>query len=251
MERTELTGRRKIAPEYYARREVWQRKPQIRLVYERWVKRMLPFLPEEGPLLEVGSGSGLLRDFIPQAILTEIVDLPWIDCVADCMNIPFENGALAGVIGLDLLHHLDYPHSFLEEVARVLKPGGKVLLIEPYLTFFSLLGYKFLHHEDIYFKDYQTGNQGKKEPWKGNLALANLVFSRDIKNWASLHPSLKITHRELFSFSDYTCAAGFKSYAYIPHVFFRYLVKIDNCLSWLMPLIGFRIFVVLEKRGKN
>ncbi len=232
--------------EYYTRKEVWEKKPQIRLVYERWINKMRPFLPQQGSLLEVGSGSGLLRDFIPEVILSEVVDLPWIDRVVDCTHMPFEDGTLAGVIGFDLLHHLAQPHSFLDEVMRVLKPGGRAFFIEPYLTLFSFFGYKSLHRESIYFRDYHVDKE-KKNPWEGNIALTNLVFKRDLKNWTLLHPNFTIIHRELFSFFDFACAAGFKPYAYIPHRIFRHLVKIDDHLTWLMPLIAFRIFVVLEK----
>jgi SAM-dependent methyltransferase len=239
-----------IVQEYYNRREVWGKKPQIRLVYERWVKKMRPFLSKQGSLLEVGSGSGLLRDFIPSVILSEVVDLPWIDRVVDCMNMQFDDGSLAGVIGFDLLHHLAQPHSFLNEAARVLRPGGRAFFIEPYITFFSFFSYKTIHHESIYFNDYHL-NKEKKDPWEGNLALANLVFERDIKNWAFFHPDLVIIHRELFSFFDFTCAAGFKPYAYVPHPFFKHLVKIDDYLTRLMSLIAFRIFVVLEKIPKK
>ena len=237
-----------VVEEYYSRKLVWEKKPQIRLVYEGCVNRMRPFLSRQGPLLEVGSGSGLLRDFIPEVILSEVVDLPWIDCVADCMHMPFGDESLAGVIGFDILHHLAQPHSFLGEVTRVLKPGGRALFIEPYITFFSFFSYKILHHENIYFKDYHLDKE-KKDPWSGNLALANLVFRRDLKNWPLFHPNLKIIHRELFSFLDFTCAAGFKPYAFLPYRLFRHIVKVDDYLTWFMPFIAFRIFVVLEKQG--
>ena len=78
--------------EYFSRREVWRRKPQIRLVYKRWIKKMRPFLPSEGPLVEVGSGSGLLKDFLPEVILTDVADLPWDRPGGDCMRMPFEDG---------------------------------------------------------------------------------------------------------------------------------------------------------------
>jgi hypothetical protein len=129
----------------------------------------------------------------------------------------------------------------------VLRPGGRAFFIEPYLTFFSFFGYKTLHHERIYFRDYHQ-NKENRNPWEGNLALANLVFTRDLKDWSFFHPELKIMRRELFSFLDFTCAAGFKPYAYMPHWLFRRLVRIDDCLTLLMPLIAFRILVVLEKK---
>jgi len=61
--------------EYYRRRKIWAAKPQIRLVYGRWIQKLRPFCPE-GPLLEVGSGSGLLRDFMPEVILSMSLTYP-------------------------------------------------------------------------------------------------------------------------------------------------------------------------------
>jgi len=238
--------------EYYARRQIWAKKPQIRLVYQRWVKKIKKFLVE-GPLLEVGSGSGPLKDFLPQLILSDVFDLPWLDKVIDCMDMPFEKNSLGGIICIDLLHHVAKPHVFLEEAARVLKPGGRILLIEPYITVGSYLGYKLLHHEDINFKDYHKGTdktQTKADPWQGNLALANLVFNRDLKHWKTLQPNLDIIHREIFSLLDFQAAAGFKPYAYLPHWLFKHLIKIEDWISFLMPVFGYRIFVVLEKKSR-
>jgi SAM-dependent methyltransferase len=237
--------------EYFQRRQVWAKKPQIRLVYERWVKKIRKFLVE-GPLLEVGSGSGLLKSFLPQVILSDVFKLPWIDRVIDCMDMPFENNSLGGIISLDLLHHVAQPHAFLREAARVLERGGRIFLIEPYITPGSYLGYKLLHHENINFKDYHAGihDTGRKaDPWQGNSALANLVFKRDLKHWDTLHPDLHILHREIFSFFDFQVAAGFKPYAFAPHWLFKNIVKVDDWISPLMPALGFRIFVVLQKNS--
>jgi SAM-dependent methyltransferase len=236
--------------EYYTRWQIWAKKPQIRLVYQRWAKKIQKFLVE-GPLLEVGSGSGPLKDFLPQVILSDVFKLPWLDQVIDCTDMPFEKNCLGGIICIDILHHLVNPHVFLTEAARVLKPGGCVFLIEPYITPGSYIGYKLLHHEDINFKNYHrcTDKTGTKaDPWQGNLALANLVFKRDLKHWVTLQPDLDIVHMEIFSLLDFQVAAGFKPYAYLPHWLFKYLVKIDDWVPFLMPVLGYRIFVVLEKK---
>ena len=237
--------------EFYARKEIWKRKPQIRLVYKCWIEKIKRFLVE-GLLLEVGSGSGLIKDFFPEIVLSDIVHVPWINLVSNCMDMPFHEGTFGGIISLDLLHHVKQPHVFLKESARILRPGGRIFLIEPYITWASYLGYKLLHHEDIYFKDYhRLGLVQKDDPWKGNLALANIVFRRDLKYWHMFQPDLDIIHREILSLLDFQGAAGFKPHAYIPYIIFKYLVKMDDWISFLMPLFGFRIFIVLKKKCSN
>ena len=46
-------------------------------------------------------------------------------------------------------------------------------------------------------------------------------------------------------------AAGFKPCAYLPHWLFKHLVKLDDLLAFLMPALGYRIFVVLQKNPNN
>ena len=135
----------------------------------------------------------------------------------------------------------------------MLRPGGRLLLIEPFITPLSWFGYKLLHHEDVYLKDYHRAPQdgGSRDPWEGNLAVANLVFRRDLKDWARLQPDLTIIHLQRFSMFDFQLAAGFKPHAYVPHGLFKHLVKLDDWLLPLAPWVGFRICVVLEKSGKN
>lgn len=237
--------------EYYQRREIWASKPQIRLVYQRWLKKMRPYLPS-GRVLEVGSGSGLTRELIPDVIMTDVVALPWIDIVADCMRLPFADQSLDGAVAFDMLHHVAEPHAFLRESARCLKPGGRLLFIEPYITLLSYLGYKALHHEDVYFGAYHksVGADGKKaDPWEGNLALPNLVFDRDMRRWNDEQPDLDIIHRERFSLFDFQLSAGFKPYSFVGPRLFEWFVKWDDRLGFLMPLLAFRIFVVIEKHA--
>jgi len=241
--------------EYFARREIWQRKPQIRLVYERWVRRLRSHLPKQGPIIEVGSGSGVLEGLLPEVIRTDVIRLPWTHCALDCMHMPFLDSSVGAIIGLDLLHHVAEPHAFLHEAARILRPGGRLLFIEPFITPVSYAGYRILHHEGMDLRRYHArGEPGEiapgKDPWEGNLAMANLVFQRDLRRWGELQPSLAIRQRYIFSFFDFQMAAGFKPYAYVPHWIFRGLAALDDWLgnaAWFMRAAGFRIFIVLER----
>ena len=232
--------------EYYTRRDIWKQKPHIRLVYQRWMDKIRPFLTCK-PFLEVGSGSGLIKELEPDILISDTLSLPWLDVAADCMCLPFQKEQLGTVLSFDVLHHILDPHLFIEETAKVLKPGGRLILLEPFITPVSYFGYKLLHHEAVYFKDYHEPVEKEKDPWQGNLALPNLVFDRDLSRWDSLHPSMKIIHREKMSFIDFQCSGGFKPYSFMPYSIFKCLIHLDDWIRILMPFLGFRIFVVIEK----
>jgi SAM-dependent methyltransferase len=50
---------------------------------------------------------------------------------ADATALPFRDGTFASVLIRDLLHHLPEPKRATAEAARVLRPGGTLLVLEP------------------------------------------------------------------------------------------------------------------------
>lgn len=246
------TSRFSALDELNERRRIWKDKPQIRLVYRRWLEMMRPFIPA-GPILDAGSGSGLLEELLPEAIRCDIIPAPWLNLVTDCMRLPLKDACLGAIVDFDFLHHVGNPHVFFQEAERALRPGGRVLLLEPYITPVSYVAYKLLHHEDVCFGGYYRDvlNGRKTDPWEGNMALPNIVFGREAKEWDRRHPSLKIVHKRFLSFIDFQFAAGFKPHAYLPMRLFQRMIRLDDLLPPLMPLIGFRVFIVLEKKGAN
>ena len=54
--------------------------------------------------------------------------------MGDLRRIPLRNGAVDAVFCTETLEHLTDPQDFLKEVARVLKPGGRLFMTAP-LTF--------------------------------------------------------------------------------------------------------------------
>ena len=69
-----------------------------------------------------------------------------IDVELDAHAIPFANDSLGNVVGVDVLHHFAKPRLALLECVRVLKPGGRPLLLEPWAGFVGNIFYSFIHH---------------------------------------------------------------------------------------------------------
>lgn len=233
---------------FMERRRIWERKPQIRWVYQLWMAMLQPWRVP-GETLEVGSGSGILKELLPEVHLSDVVGLPWVDHVVDATAMPFEPGAFSNIIGIDVLHHFADPWAFLREAGRVLPVGGRLLLIDVHVTACSWIFYRFLHHEDIYLRGYHRprGTDQPKDPWQGNIAMTNVVFNRLKPGELERRAQLKVVHREMFSFFDFQLAGGFRPWALIPYPWFQRVVKLDRWLKPVMKWLGFRIFLVLEK----
>ncbi|HOB72906.1 MAG TPA: methyltransferase domain-containing protein [Phycisphaerae bacterium] len=236
------------AGQHLARRRVWESKYAIRACYRGWFERLRPFIAP-GRSLEIGAGSGHFKTLWPELIESDVVTTPYVDLVADGMRLPIAAESLGNLLVVDLLHHLRDPHLFFDEAVRVLRPGGRVLAIEPYITPLSWLGYRLRHHEDIYFGGYHRC-AAKDDPWAGNLALPNLLFAREAADWPARHPELRIIHRQCFSLFDFQLAGGFKPYAFISNArLYDWVLAVDRRLDWIAALAGFRIFCVIERVG--
>jgi SAM-dependent methyltransferase len=55
------------------------------------------------------------------------------DVVADAMVLPFRASAVDTVVATELIEHLPHPEAFLREAARVLRPGGVVIVSAPFM----------------------------------------------------------------------------------------------------------------------
>lgn len=60
---------------------------------------------------------------------------PGVDKVLDLHNIDLADASAGTVIMMDTLEHVEYPHRAVEEVHRILRPGG-VLIMSSVLDFF-------------------------------------------------------------------------------------------------------------------
>jgi SAM-dependent methyltransferase len=93
----------------------------------------LSSLPK-GILLDVGCGNAPYGDFLPQWQRVGInidADDANPEVVGDGLALPFRNACVDAVLCTQVVEHVRNPFVLVSEIARVLKPGGRLILSGP------------------------------------------------------------------------------------------------------------------------
>jgi SAM-dependent methyltransferase len=236
-------------------RRVWEQKPILRRVYnDEFFARLLASRKAGGLSVEVGAGPGFFKQFAPDILSTDLIWCPWLDAIADAQQLPFRSNSVANVFGLDMLHHLATPMTFLSEVSRILIPGGRLILVEPWITPFSYLVFRFLHQERCDLSETPWVVNPSKEAleklaFDGNQAIPYLLFGP--KHRSSTLDSLaelKLKALEPFCLFAYLLSGGFKPMNLLPESLYSALSRFESATSPLWRRIAaLRVLLVLEK----
>lgn len=232
-------------------KNVWRKKPLLREIYFDWY-RMIKKDLVPGNTVELGSGTGNFKEFMPEVTTTDIDPQPWLDKVFDAHTMPFKSGSISNLVMIDVFHHLSDPIKFLHEAVRVLKKGGRLLMIEPYPSPLSLLVYKLFHPEPfIFYLDYYNlKNFQTKKPWDSNQAIPYLIFFKHLHIFrVRFNNKFRVIRRERFSFLTYPLSGGFKNKQLIPLNLKSFTDAIENKLRFFEKYLAFRCYVVLEKQN--
>ena len=229
---------------------IWEKKPILRTLYNNWYREMAQQLVS-GKTLELGGGTGNFKEFAPNVVSSDIVPSPWIDVVADAQNMPFEDGSFDNIVMFDVLHHIENVTLFFDEALRVLRPGGRIIMMEPYISSASWFVYHFLHPEPVNFKQEPLGwvePSPNRQPFDANQAFATILFERNFAGFEQRYPQFaKVYHRRMALFA-YVLSGGFDKPALIPLFLLEPLLALENMLSFLNRWLAFRTIVVLEKK---
>jgi SAM-dependent methyltransferase len=232
-------------------RRLWSRKPVLRTIYDDFYDRIAAAC-RPGTTIEIGGGIGNLKRRLPNVVATDIQPAPWLDCVADAQRLPFAAASAANIVMVDVLHHLEFPVVFFREAERVLQPGGRMVMIEPAITWGSTLFYRLLHHEPVRTSADILMNgspDAGRDPYDSNQAIPTLLVTRDRERFHQLLPAFRIQRVEWFSLVTYPLSGGFKSWSLIGEKVARRLLRIERMIE---PLLGrvaaFRMVLTIEKR---
>ena len=202
------------------RRKIIQNKSFLRLIYLEWYELIKAKLPEGDQVLELGSGAGFLQEILPNIITSEIFETPGISLIADACQLPFSDSALDAIVMTDVLHHIPNVDRFFSEAERCIRPGGKIIMIEPWRSAWSEWVYKNLHPEPFEIES------GWKIPASGPLSGANgalpwIVFERDRLLFESKYPNWLIKNINPIMPFSYLLSGGVSMRSLLPGFMYR------------------------------
>lgn len=220
-----------------------------------WMNKFI--LPEESGL-EVGAGAGFSKNFIKNKNF-KICDIEEHDHLdlkkIDAQNTNLDSNSFDFVIASNMLHHVAFPLKFLDEMNRILRPGGRLIIQEAYCSIIFQIITIIMKHEGFDFtkniwsrKESMTNSE---DAWAGNIAIPHLIFDDKKKFSEEFKTKFIIKHEKIYECFIFLNSGGVSSKTfYIPlNTFFLKILKyIDKILIFFLPKIfGMGRQIVLEK----
>jgi SAM-dependent methyltransferase len=218
------------------RRQIIREKAFLSRIYCEWYTRLAANMQPDECFLELGSAAGFFRQFAPNLITSELFAVPGVDRIVDARHLPFANDELDGIVMTDVLHHITDVERFFHEASRCIKPGGQVLMIEPWNTPWARWVYQRLHSEP--FQPRAGWTIPDTGPLSGaNGALPWILFERDRARFQEAFPEWHIASIELLMPISYLLSGGVSLRALVPGWAYRPIRWLESLLvqkKWAM-----------------
>ncbi|MBN1148420.1 MAG: class I SAM-dependent methyltransferase [Anaerolineales bacterium] len=142
----------------------------------------------------LGQGmQALTRQASLELVETDVAFGPRTALVCDAHDIPFQDGSFEAVIAQAVLEHVVDPRRCVDEIQRVLKPGGLVYAEAPFMQQVHLGAYDFTRFTQLglrrlfrYFEQIDsgaTGGPGMALAWSYQYFLLSFTRSRALRPW--------------------------------------------------------------------
>lgn len=228
----------------------WREKPALRAVYADLHRRMSA-ASAAGSGLEIGGGIGNFAVEHGNLVRMDIQRSPGVQLAADAHRLPFAAASFDNIYLFDVLHHLQCPLMFFAEAERVLRSGGRLIMVEPGITPVSGMLYGMGHEEPVDFSwkaDAACVLDPAKDPYASNQAIPTILFKRSLQWLGASESRLRVVNSCWLSLFVYPLTGGFKAWSLMPASWVAPLLRVEE---FLLPLLGrlmaFRLLVVLEK----
>ena len=136
---------------------------------DEWVRNKLSDMSEGQKILDVGAGEGRYRkytahlEYVAQdfngydgegngsGLHTGTWDCSAVNIVSDITDIPVSDSSFDIVLCTEVLEHVPDPRAAINEMVRVLKPGGKLIVTAPFCSLTHFSPYHFCTGFNKYF----------------------------------------------------------------------------------------------------
>ena len=147
---------------------------------EAWLKKTLKKIPAGSSILDAGAGeqqyklfcshlSYFAQDFAKydgkgdnKGLHKGSWDQSKLDIISDITAIPKPDASFDAIMCVEVLEHLPEPIKAIQEFARLLKPGGHLILTAPFCSLTHFAPYHFCTGFNRYFYDIHLAANGFK-----------------------------------------------------------------------------------------
>jgi len=227
-------------------RETMDSKPILQLLWRGWYKEIEPFISKDGLNVEVGAGGGYAGTYFKNLIQTDVAKTPYIDLCLNASAFPFKDGVLDTILMIAVLHHFKNIDEFFNEARRVLKKGGKILMVEPYVSYFSYPVWKYFHYEGCNLKSMLI-DSNETARIDANIAIPTILFKKKRKEFEENYADLKIIYENYHTIFHFFASGGYTYPSLIPKILLPTLVKFEKKLQPLGKRLGSFMTIIIQK----
>jgi len=217
---------------------------------------MNQYLHEGQSIVEIGAGAGFSPLYLKcRPVLTDAVEKPWLDRYLDATNMALESASVDVLIASHNIHHFYSPYKFFEQCARILKPGGVLLVQELNTSLLMRILLRGMRHEgwsyNVNVFDREAIVNDMNDLWSANCAVPELLF----ENSARFHecfPQLSVERNELCECLIFPLSGGVIAKTPVPELplfLLNLVLRWDRWLVSVAPrLLALGRRVVIRKR---